>query len=86
MRPVCAVARLGVAVVGACLLLLGSLAAPREAEAQAGGTLVVGLDQEPPTLDPDASPSAMTYHITASVAENLLYRTEDKLEPWLAES
>ena len=83
MRP----ARLGVVVVGAFLVLLGSLAATREAEAQAGGTLVVGLDQEPPTLDPHASPSAVTYQIIASVTENLLYRGPDgKLVPWLAES
>src|SRR5690349_24546287 len=59
----------------------------RPAAAQRGGTLVVGLDQEPPTLDPHASPSAVTYQIIASVAENLLYRGPDgKLVPWLAES
>ena len=47
----------------------------------------MGLDQEPPTLDPHASPSAVTYQIIASVAENLLYRGPDgKLVPWLAES
>jgi len=57
------------------------------AEAQAPGTLVLGLDQEPPTLDPHASPSAVTYQIIASVTENLLYKTPDgKLLPWLAES
>ena len=85
MRPV--LIRLGVALVGASLLLLGSLASTREAEAQAGGTLVVGLDQEPPTLDPHASPSAVTYQIIASVTENLVYRGPDgKLVPWLAES
>lgn len=59
----------------------------RPAAAQGGGTLVVGLDQEPPTLDPHASPSAVTYQIIASVTENLLYRGPDgKLVPWLAES
>ena len=59
----------------------------RPAGAQGGGTLVVGLDQEPPTLDPHASPSAVTYQIIASVTENLLYRGPDgKLVPWLAES
>jgi len=59
----------------------------RAAGAQGGGTLVVGLDQEPPTLDPHASPSAVTYQVIASVAENLLYRGPDgKLVPWLAES
>src|SRR5262249_39273851 len=39
-----------------------------------GGALVLGLDQEPPTLDPHASPSAVTYQIIASVTESLLYR------------
>src|SRR5258706_9402137 len=56
-------------------------------EAQAPGQIVLGLDQEPPTLDPHASPSAVTYQVIASVAENLLYRGPDgKLVPWLAES
>jgi peptide/nickel transport system substrate-binding protein len=63
------------------LMLAGS------AHAQTGGTLVLGLDQEPPTLDPHASPSAVTYQIIASVTENLLYKGPDgKLTPWLAES
>jgi hypothetical protein len=31
------------------------------------GTLVLGLDQEPPTLDPHVSPPAVTYQIIASV-------------------
>src|SRR5712664_1212415 len=58
-----------------------------DARAQSGGTLVIGLDQEPPTLDPHASPSAVTYQIIGSVTENLLYRGPDgKLAPWLAES
>jgi len=57
------------------------------AHAQTGGTLVLGLDQEPPTLDPHASPSAVTYQIIASVTECLLYKAPDgKLLPWLAES
>lgn len=52
-----------------------------------GGTVTVGLDQEPPTLDPHASPSAVTFQIIASVTENLLYLTpERRLQPWLAES
>ena len=36
---------------------------PRRAEGAdptPGGTLVIALDQEPPTLDPHASPSAVT--------------------------
>src|SRR5262249_7953172 len=57
------------------------LAAPTAA-AQTGGTLVIGLDQEPPTLDPHASPSAVTYQIIASVTENLTHRRQDgKLQP-----
>src|SRR4029434_2464598 len=57
------------------------------AAAQAPATLVLGLDQEPPTLDPHASPSAVTYQIIASVTENLVYKGPDgKLVPWLAES
>ena len=52
-----------------------------------GGTLVIALDQEPPTLDPHASPSAVTYQVIASVTESLLYHGRDgKLVPWLAES
>ena len=29
-----------------------------------GGSVTIGLDQEPPTLDPEASPSAITFYIT----------------------
>lgn len=57
------------------------------ANPSSGGTVTVGLDQEPPTLDPHASPSAVTFQIIASVTENLLYLTpERRLQPWLAES
>ena len=70
-------------VVTALLLTVFALAPG--ALAQTGGTLVIGLDQEPPTLDPHASPSAVTYQIIGSVTENLLYRGPDgKLAPWLA--
>lgn len=52
-----------------------------------GGTLVVGVDAEPPTMDPHASPSAITYFMSASTGESLLYLTDDRqLKPWLAES
>jgi peptide/nickel transport system substrate-binding protein len=52
-----------------------------------GGTLVVGLDQEPPTMDPHASPSAITYYITASTAESLLYLdAKREIQPHLASS
>ena len=72
----------------AALLSLALISAvPSDAQAQSGGTLVIALDQEPPTLDPHASPSAVTYQIIGSVTENLLYRGPDgKLAPWLAES
>jgi peptide/nickel transport system substrate-binding protein len=77
---------LGVVVLAAVAPVL-SAPTVRAVLAQTGGTLVVGLDQEPPTLDPHASPSAVTYQIIASVTENLLYRGPDgKLVPWLAES
>jgi peptide/nickel transport system substrate-binding protein len=64
------------------------VAGPAEgATRPSGGTVVIGLDQEPPTLDPHASPSAVTFQIIASVTESLLYLTpERKLQPWLAES
>jgi peptide/nickel transport system substrate-binding protein len=52
-----------------------------------GGTVVVGLDQEPFTLDPHASPLASTFQIISSVTESLLYLTPERtLKPWLAES
>lgn len=55
--------------------------------AQKGGRLVVALDQTPPTLDPHASPSAVTYEMTSSVFETLLYLDSTrKLVPYLAES
>ena len=74
-------------VVAALLIVAAAFAVTPAALAQSGGTLVIGLDQEPPTLDPHASPSAVTYQIIGSVTENLLYRGPDgKLVPWLAES
>jgi ABC-type transport system substrate-binding protein len=77
---------LGVVVLTA-LVVLPASPRGRDAAAQPAGTLVIGLDQEPPTLDPHASPSAVTYQIIASVTESLLYRGPDgKLVPWLAES
>jgi len=58
-----------------------------EEAAPEGATLTVGLDQEPPTMDPHASPSAITFYVTASVGESLLYLDGDRqLHPWLAES
>src|SRR5216684_6861903 len=86
MRPAWSWKWLTLALV-APLWLISPAPSVRPAAAQGGGTLVVGLDQEPPTLDPHASPSAVTYQVIASVAENLLYRgAYGKLVPWLAES
>ncbi len=44
----------------------GATTAPRAA-AQKGGRVVVALDQAPPTMDPQASPSAVTYEMTSTV-------------------
>lgn len=38
-------------------------------------------------MDPEASPSAITYYVTSSAIENLIFmNSQRKLEPWLAES
>ncbi len=69
--------------------VLGVLpAAPvQAADPTPGGTATFALDQEPPTLDPHASPSAVTFQIIASINESLLYQGRDgKLGPWLAGS
>jgi peptide/nickel transport system substrate-binding protein len=50
-----------------------------------GGTLVIGLDQEPPTLDAQASPTASTFVVDADVAESLLYEGPNgQIVPWMA--
>lgn len=62
-------------------------AAAAPAKPAQGGTVTIGLDQEPPTLDPEASPSAVTFYITSSVGETLLYVDENRqIQPWLAQS
>ncbi len=64
----------------------GATTAPKPA-AQKGGRIVVGLDSAPPTLDPQASPSAVTYEMTSTVFETLLYLDSTrKLVPYLATS
>ncbi len=69
---------------GAIILAL-AVAGAGFAAAPPGATLTIGLDQEPPTLDPHASPSAVTFQITSSVAERLLYEGKDgKIVPYLA--
>ena len=62
-------------------------AAAAPARPAQGGSVTIGLDQEPPTLDPEASPSAITFYITSSVGETLLYVDENRqIQPWLAQS
>jgi peptide/nickel transport system substrate-binding protein len=57
------------------------------AAATQGGTVTIGLDQEPPTMDPEASPSAITFYLTSSAGETLLYVDENRqIQPWLAQS
>ncbi|HET9014194.1 MAG TPA: ABC transporter substrate-binding protein [Thermomicrobiaceae bacterium] len=52
-----------------------------------GGTVTFGIDQEPPTFDPQASPSAITFYITSSAGESLIYMDPNRqLKPWLASS
>ena len=66
-------------------LALAGLGAEGPVQGAAPSTLTVGLDQEPPTLDPHASPSAVTFQIITDVTENLLYEDlAGKLTPWLA--
>jgi peptide/nickel transport system substrate-binding protein len=70
---------------GVAILVLALAGTWAGAAPTRGGTLTVGLDQEPPTIDPHASPSAVTYQIIASVTENLLFQGLDgKIVPWLA--
>jgi len=72
--------RMIVAVAAVALAAGAAAAAPTR-----GGTLTIGLDQEPPSLDPQASPSASTFVVDADVAESLLYEgANGKLVPWLA--
>jgi peptide/nickel transport system substrate-binding protein len=52
-----------------------------------GGEMAIAVDQEPPTLDPLASPSAITFTMTTSASESLLFLTDKReLQPWLAAS
>ena len=70
---------------GVVCFVLALAGGATDAAPSGGGTLTVGLDQEPPTIDPHASPSAVTYQITSSVLEALLYQGLDgKVVPWLA--
>ena len=72
--------RIVVALIAVALAAGTAAAAPAR-----GGTLTIGLDQEPPSLDPQASPSASTFVVDADVAESLLYEGPNgKIVPWLA--
>lgn len=65
----------------------GAAASPASRTPTKGGRLIVALDQAPPTLDPHASPSAVTFQITSSIFETLLYLDAQRnLKPYLAES
>jgi peptide/nickel transport system substrate-binding protein len=58
---------------------------PAAAGPAMGGTMTIGLNQEPPTMDPHASPSAITFYMMSSVGETLLYLDGDReFHPWLA--
>lgn len=60
-------------------------AAASSANKKKGGTLTIAVDQEPPTMDPHASPSAITFYVTASNGESLLYLDgKRQIQPWLA--
>lgn len=75
----------GWTIAGVAILVLALAGTWAAAAPTRGGTLTVGLDQEPPTIDPHASPSAVTYQITSSLGEALLYEGLDgKIVPWLA--
>ena len=69
MRTARSLRPLGIIAVTALLAFAVIGAVAPIALAQSGGTLVIGLDQEPPTLDPHASPSAVTYQVIGSVTE-----------------
>ena len=64
------------------------IGATARAAAVRGGTLVVGIDSQPATLDPHASTAAISYLIAAmQTTESLVYQLPDgRLVPWLAES
>jgi peptide/nickel transport system substrate-binding protein len=74
----------------AAALLLACLAAagPSAGAPIAGGTLTIGFNGDPTTLDPHTSAAAATYVIgSLNVVESLLYQRGDgTLVPWLAES
>ncbi len=69
----------------AAILILGLAGTWVGAAPTRGGTLTVGLDTDPPTIDPHASPSPVTYQILSSVTESLMFKGIDgRVVPWLA--
>src|SRR5262249_15655890 len=70
----------GVAIVVLALAGTWAGAAPTR-----GGALTVGLDQEPPTIDPPARPSAGTGQYISSGTASLMHQgLHGKVVPWLA--
>lgn len=74
----------GVLAAAAILLLAG--AGMGAAAPVPGGTLTIGLDVDPTTLDPHQSAAAATYLVgSLNINESLLYQDPTgKLQPWLA--
>jgi peptide/nickel transport system substrate-binding protein len=73
--------------VGATLLAILALGGGSAGAAPVmGGTLVAGIDSQPPTMDPHASTAAISYLIASlNVTESLVYQQDDgQLAPWLA--
>ena len=77
--------RLGGVLAAAVLLLLTGAGAGAAAPVQ-GGTLTIGLDVDPTTLDPHQSAAAASYLIgSLNINESLLFQDPTgKLVPWLA--
>ena len=91
MRPQCSrrqCHRWTAAVLAALLAPATAAMLPVAGAPVRGGTLVVGIDSQPATLDPHASTAAISYLIAAmQVTESLVYQLPDgRLVPWLAES
>ena len=76
--------RLLLILIGAALLGAASVQA---AEPQQGGRLVVGLVQEPVTLDPHVTGQAVVRRIFTNVVDTLVYADDEGgIHPFLAES
>lgn len=82
------------ALLGAVLLLAtwGSTMSigggiSQAAKPRSGGTLTVGIQTPPDSLDPDEAPAAEDYRVMREIFDSLLYLTpKGVLKPWLATS